>query len=186
MALSKIQAESMNLADTFAFTGNVTGAGGATLSSVQTISSAVAQVDVTVPTSTKVITCSFHGLSMASSENLVIRVGTSGGIRTSGYTYSSGYVGARNTNNMYVGTPTFPIGQGFTATNNSMCGIFQIRYLNGQLYSFKSQADSVPYTALLLCAGAVDVGSVTDITTVRIMGGGGYNLDAGTFIYYFE
>mgnify|MGYP003128425973 CR=1 FL=1 len=45
MALSKIQAESMNLADTFAFSGTATGAGTKTLLADTTISSATASVE---------------------------------------------------------------------------------------------------------------------------------------------
>lgn len=56
MALSVIQAESMNLADTFAFTGTVTGAGGGKLlkfasdQGANTSSSATIPQDNTVPT----------------------------------------------------------------------------------------------------------------------------------------
>ena len=47
MALSKIQAESMNLADTFAFTGTVTGASSGLVKLLDaTISSAVAYYDI--------------------------------------------------------------------------------------------------------------------------------------------
>ena len=44
MPLSKIQAESMNLADTYAFTGTVSGTGGLVLLSRQVVSSAVSEV----------------------------------------------------------------------------------------------------------------------------------------------
>lgn len=44
MALSKIQSESMNLADTFAFTGTVTGAGGLVHLETQETSTAVANI----------------------------------------------------------------------------------------------------------------------------------------------
>lgn len=44
MALSKIQSESVNLADNFAFTGTVTGAGGQVHLITHTVSDAVAQV----------------------------------------------------------------------------------------------------------------------------------------------
>lgn len=47
MALSKIQAESMNLADTFAFSGTVSGAGGMELLQTQTASSDVANITFT-------------------------------------------------------------------------------------------------------------------------------------------
>ena len=46
MALTKVQAEGVNLADTFAFSGTVSGAGGRDLLLSDTISSAVAQYDI--------------------------------------------------------------------------------------------------------------------------------------------
>ena len=46
MALTKVQAEGINLADTFAFSGTVSGAGGRDLLLSDTISSAVAQYDI--------------------------------------------------------------------------------------------------------------------------------------------
>ena len=54
MALTKVQAEGVNLADTFAFTGTVSGAGGLVKLASTTISSAVAQIafDSSVITST--------------------------------------------------------------------------------------------------------------------------------------
>ena len=49
MALSKIQAESMNLADTFAFTGTVSGAGDMQLLATSSSTSTVTEVDITLP-----------------------------------------------------------------------------------------------------------------------------------------
>ena len=46
MPLTKVQAEGVNLADTFAFSGTVSGAGGMDLLLSDTISSAVAQYDI--------------------------------------------------------------------------------------------------------------------------------------------
>ena len=46
MALTKVQAEGVNLADNFAFTGTISGAGGRDLLLSDTISSAVAQYDI--------------------------------------------------------------------------------------------------------------------------------------------
>ena len=45
MALTKVQADGVNLGDTFAFTGNVTGAGGLVLLSTVTVTTAVTAVD---------------------------------------------------------------------------------------------------------------------------------------------
>ena len=45
MAIDKIQSESINLADNFAFTGTVSGAGGLVKLNTTTVSSAVSSVD---------------------------------------------------------------------------------------------------------------------------------------------
>lgn len=51
MALSKIQSESMNLADTYAFTGTVSGAGAMAVVSTGTSATGLSDLQVTLPTS---------------------------------------------------------------------------------------------------------------------------------------
>ena len=52
MALTKVQADGINLADTFSYTGTVTGTQGLVKLSTTTVSSAVASVDLTGMSST--------------------------------------------------------------------------------------------------------------------------------------
>ena len=65
--------------------GQLSFGNGLTESSVQTVSSAVAYVDTTVPSGAKVITMVFRDISMASSDEPVMQVATSGGLVTSNY-----------------------------------------------------------------------------------------------------
>ena len=51
MALSKIQAESMNLSDTYAFTGTVSGAGAMAVVSTGTSATGLSDLQITLPTS---------------------------------------------------------------------------------------------------------------------------------------
>ena len=62
--------------------GQLSFGNGLTESSVQTVSSAVAYVDTTVPSGAKVITMVFRDISMASSDEPVMQVATSGGLLT--------------------------------------------------------------------------------------------------------
>ena len=188
MALSKIQAESINLADTFAFTGTVSGAGSPTLSSVQTVSSAVASIDTTVPSGTTIITMVFRDLSLASSDEIVMQVATSGGLLTGNdYIGHSTFLGTGSYNASSF-TTYIKLGvSGFTATDNSFNGIMQLRSLNGQYWSYSGQASSITaYVGVGSNAGRVNLGSNTDITSIRIKGAGGSNIDAGSFKFYFE
>jgi len=88
MALSKIQSESINLADTFGFTGTVTGAGKDWTESaaIGTLDSAAHTV-TGIPSGTREIMMTWNnvGHSNASGVDPRIQLGTSGGVVTSGY-----------------------------------------------------------------------------------------------------
>lgn len=88
MALSKIQAESMNLADTFAFTGTVSGAGGWTAVASQIgTPNAAAETQTGIPSGTREVLMVWDKVaqSVASPDPFVVRLGTSSGLKTSGY-----------------------------------------------------------------------------------------------------
>jgi len=89
VALSKIQAESMNLADTYAFTGSVSGAGDANdmvLLQATTITSNVSSVEYTgISTTYPVYKIIGQGIRVNQTDSIGIRIGTSSGYLTSGY-----------------------------------------------------------------------------------------------------
>jgi len=91
MALSKIQAESMNLADTFAFTGNVSGVGGLVSSASVDASGSGTIINFTnIPDGVKHIKLSGTRMSIASGSGtpnsyFVCRIGSNNTLETSGY-----------------------------------------------------------------------------------------------------
>ena len=88
MPLSKIRSQSINLADTFAFTGTVTGTdGGFTFPAIQSLNGQ-SSVDFTgIPPGTNIIKFSIYRASGSVNGVPAIQIGDSGGIETSGYAY---------------------------------------------------------------------------------------------------
>ena len=91
MALSKIQAESMNLADTFAFTGTVTGTGTSLIKTADIEPSGSTTATFTsIPTGVKHIAVTGSDLSIASGSGVpntytLLQIGTGGSVNTTGY-----------------------------------------------------------------------------------------------------
>ena len=100
MPLSKIRSQSINLADTFAFTGTVTGTdGGFTFPANQSLNGQ-SSVDFTgIPSGTNIIKFSIYRASGSTTGYPAIQIGDSGGIETSGYISQdtfSGFGGGTN------------------------------------------------------------------------------------------
>ena len=90
MALSKIQAESMNLADTFAFTGTVTGASDMQLLATYNSTSTVTEVDITLPTGYDnyyLKTMALGNANVSASYTLRIKLDGESSFKTSDYSY---------------------------------------------------------------------------------------------------
>ena len=132
MPLSKIQAQSINLADTFAFTGTVTGTdGGFTFPANQSLNGQ-SSVDFTgIPSGTNIIKFSMWRTSGSTTGVPAIQIGDSGGIETSGYAYQDTFVGLSASSN-YGGssaTASSWSASQWTAASNimSICGeIFRV------------------------------------------------------------
>ena len=94
MPLSKIRSQSINLADTFAFTGTVTGTdGGFTVPAIQSLNGQ-SSVDFTgIPSGTNIIKFSIYRASGSVNGVPAIQIGDSGGIETSGYSSQDTFVG---------------------------------------------------------------------------------------------
>ena len=90
MSLTKVQAEGVNLADTFSFTGTVTGVGG--LVSATEVDASGTQIDFTsIPDGVKHIKVMGTALSIASGSGapnsyFVMRIGANNTLEVSGYT----------------------------------------------------------------------------------------------------
>jgi len=154
-------------------------------SAVSTVSSAVGQVDFTVPSGTNLVTVTYRNVSASATGELYWRVGNSSGVLTSGYVGGSAYIhasGAAGTNS----TDAFQMGSGYNSDANTFNGIAHFSTVDGRYWVFNNQVNSGAYpNGCIVGAGVVDLGSVTDLTTVRCYPGGG-NLDSGAFKCYFQ
>jgi len=178
MALSKIQAESMNLADTYAFSGTVSGTdGGITESS--TITASGTEVDFfNIPSTAKRITIIFKGVSLnLNSQNLIIRLGTSSGLTTSGYLGNSHYGGGG-----ISATNGLPIYLGGGAANLSSGAIF-IYHLGSNKYS-SNHVGKYNQSNGWFGGGDVTLGGTLD--RLRIRPNSNASFDAGDIKLFIE
>lgn len=98
MPLSKIRSQSINLADTFAFTGTVSGAG-FTFPAIQALNGQ-SSVDFTgIPSGVNIIKFSMYRTSGSETGVPAIQIGDSGGIETGGYSSQDTFVGLSASSN---------------------------------------------------------------------------------------
>ena len=195
----KLDADGLDLTDTFAFTGSVTGAGGrSTLLATQTISSAVSQFDMTdVMTDTyNNYLFVFHGMKV-STDGTDIRVtfftgsGTGGHIAGSGnYRYAFKQIQTDGTESLSAST-TDPfyrpnsdgIGNGGNETANGQLQFFDMRnttkrLLYGEVHSIDTSNNFV--SSRSVCGSDFNDLPVTGLRFEAASG----NITAGTFKLY--
>ena len=107
MALSKIRSGSINLADNFAFTGNITGIpAGIEWQTPVTIPTNAATLTLSgIPSTAKNVSVLWFGMGQSSNAWTAFKVGTSGGLKSSGYTGGAVYA---NGNQFYANPPESP------------------------------------------------------------------------------
>ena len=191
MALSKIQAESLNLADTYAFTGTVTGTQGLVKISSTTVSSAVASVDLTGMSSTyDFYQCHFTLTPATDNVNVFVRFINSSGSAISSSEYGYGLInegGGSLTSSNSANTMEIASSVG-SASNESMCGALTIGPANStthpcSLYgqtTFINTSNNHQGTVMM---GSFKSGSFQVITGLQFKCSSG-NIEAGTFTLY--
>ena len=179
MPLSRIQSESMNLGDDFAFTGTITGAGGGKLLKVQHYDSNTAisgggtvPYDNTTPLSTEgtvIMTATFDPVSASSSLIFLINV----------YGNENTNVADRVTYCLYDGT-TF-IGMGYQdATNHGNGNQWNQTSIN--LQYTPPNANSRTYTL----RGAMNAGTFESLNTTTYINNAKYGRNVKNTITIFE
>tara|TARA_B100000941_G_C28453828_1_gene526656 strand:- start:337 stop:963 length:627 start_codon:yes stop_codon:yes gene_type:complete len=192
----KLGASSINLADTFAFTGNVSGVGG--LVSETEVDASGTQVDFTgIPAGVKHIKVIGTGLSISSGSGVpnsyfVMRIGANNTLEASGYTGSFMQQNSAGTDgissNIAAGSPgvsgnSWPLTKA-TSTSSSMNINADLRLVDDDAYvwaySFISSADG---TAVVLGAGQKTLSARLDRLAVYTYSG--YTLDAGKVVIQY-
>jgi hypothetical protein len=132
-----------------------------------------------LPSTVRKITILLNNVGASGTDNLLIMVGTSGGLITSGYTSRSQYADASSTS-------------GSTATNGFLhiqssgsvesAGAIELFNITGNIWVQKGITSTA--SALLFSAGLVDAGA--QVTQVSIQFTGANTFDAGSFGLFYE
>jgi hypothetical protein len=85
MSVTKVNADVFDLTDAYAFSGTVTGTNGAINIGTPTATTSGATIDISIPSGTRAIWVSYDAVSVASGEEIALRLGDSGGVETSEY-----------------------------------------------------------------------------------------------------
>lgn len=191
MALTKVQADGINLADTFSYTGTVTGTQGLVKLSTTTVSSAVASVDLTGMSSTyDFYQCHFTLTPATDNVNVFVRFIDSGGSALSSSVYGHGLIneGGGSLVSTNSATTMEIASSAGSDTNESVCGVLTIGPANStthpcSLYgqtTFINTSNNHQGTVLM---GGLKSGSFQVITGLQFKCNTG-NIEAGTFTLY--
>ena len=129
-----------------------------------------------IPSTVKRISVLFRGISLSGTDNLIIQLGTSGGLVGSGYASLSHYGGggASSTSGFIV----FGVG-----TSNIMSGIMTIAHMGSNVYV---SSHSCKYNTAngIFGGGDVNIGGTLDRLTITTTGSN--TLDAGSVNIMYE
>lgn len=138
-------------------------------------------VDFTgIPSWAKRITVMFNGTSLSGTANILIRVGTAGGIVASGYSSLAGSISGAT-----ASTTNFSTGFGLSSTNasNLLYGSYVLSNVTGNIWV----CTGVIYnntTTITYGGGGVDAGGI--LTTIRCTNNGSDTFDAGSINVMYE
>jgi hypothetical protein len=128
----------------------------------------------------------FSGVSTNGSSNICIQLGTSGGIVSSGYLGSGGYLQPSNTTSTTLATAQFLVSAN-VASSTVFHGVATLTLLNSStnLWAFQSNGARSDGPANIFGAGSVTLSGV--LTTVRTnMQNGTDTFDAGSINILYE
>ena len=178
MALSKIQSESVNLADNFAFTGNVTGAGEWTALTPVTTNGSASYTITGIPSGVQEVMVIGAGVHRnAGSNKAVFQLGDTNGLTTSGYKLSVFY---NQSSNFYVNTNASVSGVPiafYNAEYNFRADCFKIAS-NEWSIDVKSFSEDGSTSSFLQTISRISLSAALD--RIAIVDSGGTNFDGGS------
>jgi hypothetical protein len=185
MALSKIQSESVNLADDFAFTGTVSGAGKDWTKTAQTTTSGAATFTISgIPSDVTEIVVIGNAVSRGTdSAQAGVRLGDSGGLETTGYTYNVVYTA--NANSLYqnaVQDRNFCEFGLYDSVYNFVCRCWNT---SGNVWMMTMHSHTESSGAYWVMAACQKTLSGT-LDRIGIVDAGGSNFDGGTFQLWYK
>ena len=168
----------LDLADDFAFTGTISGVSTiTTLNSGGVSVSGNAEADfLNLPSGIKRINVMFYGVSAGSDTGALVRLGTSSGLKISGYSSISHYgSGGQSDSSGFMAYGT--------GGSNALGGILTINHMGGNVFV---SSHSLYYNNSngVFGGGQVDLGGTLDRLRVTTVSGG--NFDAGLVNINYE
>mgnify|MGYP001325026580 FL=1 len=168
----------LNLGSDYAFTGTVSGVSTiTTLNSGGVSVSGNAEADfLNLPSGIKRINVMFYGVSAGSDTGALVRLGTSSGLKTSGYLSISHYgSGGQSDSSGFMAYGT--------GSSNALAGILTINHMGGNVFV---SSHSLYYNNSngVFGGGRVDLGGTLDRLRVTSVSGG--NFDAGIVNINYE
>jgi hypothetical protein len=178
MALTKVQADGVNLGDNFAFTGTVTGAGEWTALTPVTTNGAASYTITGIPSGVQEVMVIGAGVHRnAGSNKAVFQLGDTNGLTTSGYKLSVFY---NQSSNFYINTNAslngVPIAF-YNAEYNFRADCFKIAS-NEWSIDVKSFSEDGSTSSFLQTISRISLSAALD--RIAIVDSGGTNFDGGT------
>jgi|14BtaG_2_1085337.scaffolds.fasta_scaffold00431_14 hypothetical protein len=185
MARSIIQSESLNLADDYAFTGTVSGAGKDWTKTAQTTTSGAATFTISgIPSDVTEIVVIGNAVSRGTdTAQAGVRLGDSGGLETTGYTYNVVYTA--NANSLYQNSVQdrdfceFGI---YDSVYNFVCRCWNT---SGNVWMMTMHSHTESSGAYWVMAACQKTLSGT-LDRIGIVDAGGSNFDGGTFQLWYK
>ena len=184
-----IQASNINLGDTFAFTGTVSGTDGnwvATSSQIGTPDAAT-ETQTGIPSTAREVLMVWDNVaqSVASPDPFLVRLGTSGGVKTSGYkTMSTWQYDPSNINSVNPFTDSV-VNIGNWGSGSKWSGFFYFWNSTGDQWVYRAEFEDSTgsYDTMMIYQGTVDMGGTLDRIEISVGSG---TLNAGDISVYYK
>lgn len=159
------------------------GSGGITAGTAQVTTSGTEVDFLSLPAGLKRITIMFNAISLSSTDNILVQIGDSGGIESTGYVSTSAAVFGANTTSCDSSTSSFL----FRLANATrvISGHMILTHLGSNLWVSSHSGGSTAGGPLAIVGGGTKT-LTGELDRVRIAAGGGNTLDSGSVNIFYE
>ena len=137
-----------------------------------------------IPSWVKRVTVMFNGVSLTGTEALLVQIGDSGGVETTGYASAVAYVGASTSGNSRTDGYVITVSGSATNTYSGAVTIVNISGNNWIQTGSMIYESITPTSFVMLCTGIKTLSATLD--RVRITNTGANTFDAGTINILYE
>lgn len=184
-----VQPSNINLAGTFTFTGTVSGAGGEWIAPSNQIGTpnAATETQTGIASTAREVLMVWDNVaqSVASPNPFLIRLGTSGGVKTSGYkTMATWQYDPSNINTAVVFSDSV-VNIGNWGAGSKWSGFFYFWNSTGDQWVYRAEFEDSTgsYDVMMIYQGTVDMGGTLDRIEISVGSG---TLNAGNISVYYK